>query len=203
MMLPILISVSVAPVSYFFCANALSAVEVKAMTVVANAASRKFGLESTLLLLGFLTFLESSEQMLGNQRDLPCAVRHQEDDEKQNDAEHGAGETLGDSLRDVRNEDDKSGTDDRARQPSHAADDHAEKQRDRKRDGVGVRRDELHGDRAKAAGHAGDAGADAEGQRLVERNVDAHRGGRDLVVADRHEGAPGTRLQKIDGKDID
>src|SRR5579863_907612 len=129
MMLPILISVSVAPVSYFFCASAASLVVANASAAAANAADRKFGLEGTFLLLGlfFLTFLEFANQMLGNQGTLPCAVRHKENDEKQNDAEHGAGKTLGDSLGDVRNEDDEGGTDNRPGQPSHTADDHAEK----------------------------------------------------------------------------
>ena len=45
--------------------------------------------------------------------------------------------------------------------------------------------------------------ADAERQRLVQRDVDAHGGRRDLVVADRHEGAPRARLQQIDGEDVD
>src|ERR1700745_3018164 len=106
MMLPILISLSVAPVSYFFCASAL-VVEAKAMTVAAMAANGRFSLECTFLLLGFSAFLHFAEQMLGNQGDLPCAVRHQEDDEKQDDAEHGAGEAFGDSLRDVRHKDDE------------------------------------------------------------------------------------------------
>ena len=44
---------------------------------------------------------------------------------------------------------------------------------------------------------------DAERQRLVQRDVDAHGGGRDLVVADRHEGAAGARFQQIDREDID
>src|SRR5579863_6376806 len=114
MMLPILISVSVAPVSYFFCASAVSLVAANAIAAVANAADRKFGLESTFLPLGlFLTLLESANQMLGYQGTLPCAVRHKVDDEKQNDAEHGAGKTLGDSLGDIRNENDEGGTDDR------------------------------------------------------------------------------------------
>jgi hypothetical protein len=43
----------------------------------------------------------------------------------------------------------------------------------------------------------------AERQRLVYRNVNAHGGSRDLVVADRHEGAAGARPQEIDRGDID
>ena len=39
------------------------------------------------------------------------------------------------------------------------------------------------------AGHAGERGADGEGQQLEFRAVHAHRGGGDLVLADRHPGA--------------
>ncbi len=38
---------------------------------------------------------------------------------------------------------------------------------------------------------------------LYSATSTAHRGGRDFVVADRHEGAPRTRSQQIDGEDID
>ena len=44
---------------------------------------------------------------------------------------------------------------------------------------------------------------DAEGQRLVQRDVDAHGGGRDLVVADRHEGAARARAQQVHREDVD
>src|SRR3974377_174982 len=101
MMLPILISVSVAPVSYFFCASAL-VVEAKAMRVAAIAANGKSDLECTFFLLGFSAFLQFAEQMLGNQSDLHRAVGHQVDDEKQDDAEHRARKTFGDSFGDVR-----------------------------------------------------------------------------------------------------
>ena len=90
MMLPTLISASVAPVSYFFWASALPLMAAKAMTAVENAAIRCFGLESIVSLLS-LVFLELADQLLGNDGDLPCAVRHQEDDQEQQYAEHGAG----------------------------------------------------------------------------------------------------------------
>ena len=47
------------------------------------------------------------------------------------------------------------------------------------------------------------AGGDAEGQRLVQRDVDAHGGGRDLVVADRHEGAARAGAQQVHREDVD
>ncbi|KAG5719640.1 hypothetical protein E4T56_gene17499, partial [Termitomyces sp. T112] len=118
---------------------------------------------------------ELSGELLAQDRDLPCAMRHEVDDEEQEDAEHGAGEALGDALRHVRHEDDEGGADERAGQPAHAADDHAEEQRDRERDGVAVGRDELHRDGAERAGDAGDRGRHAEGQGLVSGDVDAHR----------------------------
>src|SRR5664279_3879130 len=158
MMLPILISVSVAPVSYFFWASALPLMAAKAMTAVENAAIRRFCLASIVspsVFFGLSVLLEFAEQMLGNHRDLPGAVRHQEDDEEQQHSEHGAGEALRNSLRDIRHEDDEGRADDRAGQPSDAADHHAEKQRNRQRDGVAVGRHELHRDGAEAAGDAG------------------------------------------------
>src|SRR4051794_2429987 len=170
MMLPILISVSVAPVSYFFWASALPPVAAKARTAVANAAVRSLAV-SIVSPSSFLILPEPSDQVLGNDRHLPCAVRHQEDDEEQKYAEHRAGEALGNAFCDVGHEDDEGGTDQRSRQPTDAADHHAEKQIDREHDGVGVRCDELHGDGAESAGNPGDAGADAECQRLVERDV--------------------------------
>src|SRR6185369_2429338 len=52
MMLPILISVSVAPVSYFFCANALLLVAASSARAAARAPSRK-------LIMGILISLGS------------------------------------------------------------------------------------------------------------------------------------------------
>src|SRR6185437_2996855 len=178
MMLPILISVSVAPVSYFFWASALLLLTAaKAMTAVENAAILSFCTEGIVSpCSGFTGWAldscrsassEFADQLLADHRHLPRAMRHQEDDEKQQHAEDGAGKAFRDSLGDVRHEDDEGRTHDRSRQPADAADHHAEKQRDRQRDGVAVGRDELHGDGAERAGDAGDAGADAERQRLV------------------------------------
>src|SRR5882757_5179274 len=150
MMLPTLISVSLAPVSYFFCASAVPLMATVAMSAVVNAALVVVSRES-IITPGFeverSVLPEFAEQMLGNHCDLPRAVRHEEDDKEQQDAEHGAGEALGNSLRNVRHEDDEGTSDDRARQPADAADDHAEEQRDRERDGVTAGPHELHRDR--------------------------------------------------------
>src|SRR5579871_3320451 len=163
MMLPILISVSLAPSSYFFCAHALP-VEANATAPVASAAINSL-FESIVFSL-HLTFdeaddekqdgvnLDAANELLGDHGDLPGAVRHQEDDEKQDDAEHRAGKAFRDALRNIRHEDDEGRADDRPGQPANAADHHAEEQRDRERNGVAVRRHELHDDRPEPAGDA-------------------------------------------------
>src|SRR6267143_2001628 len=125
MMLPILISVSVAPVSYFFWAAALPL--ATAIATIAIGIARLSFVEDILFPLDFLTLVVDGLKIV---RHLPCTVRHQEDDEEQKDAEHSAGETLGNSLRDVRHEDDEGGAYDRSGQPADAADHHAEEQRD-------------------------------------------------------------------------
>src|SRR5260370_26111907 len=105
MMLPILISVSVAPVSYFFWAAALPL--ATAIAAIAIGIARLSFLEDILLPLDFLTLVVDGLKIV---RHLPCTVRHQEDDEEQKDAEHRAGEALRNSLRYVRHEDDKGRT---------------------------------------------------------------------------------------------
>src|SRR5260221_9624999 len=160
MMLPILISVSLAPVSYFFWARALPPVMERAMTAVESVTRRRLYLEITLSSVSS----QFADQALGPIGDLPRAVRHKEDDQDQDDAEHGAGQTLGDAFGDVRHEHDEGRAGERAGQPADAADHHAQEQRDGELDGVAIRRHELPGDGAEAAGDAGDARADAECQ---------------------------------------
>src|SRR5260363_226814 len=150
MMLPILISVSDAPVSYFFWASAPP--EVSAMTAVASAAIRNCCITCKMSSLGLTDF---AQQLLSHHRHLPRAVRHEEDDEEQQDAEHRAGQALGDALGDVRNEDDEGGADEGAGQPADAADHHAEEQRDGEDDGVAVGRDELHRSEERRVGKEG------------------------------------------------
>src|SRR4029453_4253191 len=149
MMLPILISVSVAPVSYFFWASAVPPLAAKATSAADTAASRSFawGVIDSSFFVGFAQSLpEFGDQLLGNDGHLPCAMRHEEDHDEQQDAEHGAGETLGNALGDVRHEDDEGGTDERARQPADAADHHAQEQGDREVDRVAVGCHERHDD---------------------------------------------------------
>src|SRR5262245_29488023 len=136
MILPTLISVSVAPVSYFFWASAVPPVVTKATSAADAAASRSFAW--VVMVAPFCWFLLSSlpefgQQLLGNDGHLPCAMRHEEDHDEQQDAEHGAGEALGNALGDVRHEDDEGSADERARQPADATDHHAEEQRSEER----------------------------------------------------------------------
>src|SRR4051794_37533208 len=122
MMLPILISVSVAPVSYFFCASALPEVAAKAITAVDNAALRSCCTKN--MTSPFLVFPDLADQAVGDERHLPCAMRNQEDDDEQQHAEYGAGKTFRNPLRDVGHEHDERRADDRSRQPTDAADHH-------------------------------------------------------------------------------
>jgi hypothetical protein len=89
MMLPILISVSVAPVSYFFWAAPLPL--ATAIATIAIGIARLSFVEDILFPLDFLTLVVDGLKIV---RHLPCTVRHQEDDEEQKYAEHRAGETL-------------------------------------------------------------------------------------------------------------
>src|SRR3569623_1573584 len=101
MMLPILISVSVAPVSYFFWASA--APEVRVATAVTSAAvlSDLARNNSSLLACGSVLF-QFTDKLLADHRNLPRAVRHEENDEEMKHAEHRAAKAFGDTLGDVR-----------------------------------------------------------------------------------------------------
>src|SRR5712675_1064335 len=107
MMLPTLISVSLAQEQYDTGASAVPLMAAGAMSAVANAALVLVSRESIITPVFEVersVLPEFAEQMLGNHCDLPRAVRHEEDDKEQQDAEHGAGEALGNSLRNVRHE---------------------------------------------------------------------------------------------------
>src|SRR6185312_115698 len=205
MMLPTLISVSLAPVSYFFWASAPSDTQTSATAASAAVRSPVKSMVSPCLLLSASSglFPEPGHQLLTDDGNLSSPMRNQEDDKEEQYAEHGAGKTLGDAFRDVRHEDDEGRSDKRAGQPADTADDHAEKQGDRERDGITVGRHELHGDSPEAARNPGDPGADTEGERLVQRDVDPHGGGSDLVVADRHHGTAGAGTEQVDRPQID
>src|SRR4029450_11508512 len=131
MMFPILIPVSVAPVSYFFCAKALPPITVTASAAADSVARclRRFIIPASLLQL---ICVGLSDQFLDLSVDhvnqLPRSVRQQEDYGKDEHAEHGVRETLGDLLGDVRNEHDECRSGERAGQPADASDHHAEEQ---------------------------------------------------------------------------
>src|SRR4029077_15118712 len=96
MMLPILISVSVAPVSYFFWAAALPL--ATAIATIAIGIARLSFVEDILFPLDFPTLVVDGLQIV---RDLPCTMTHQEDDEEQQRAECRAGEAFCNALRDI------------------------------------------------------------------------------------------------------
>src|SRR5467141_5454966 len=74
MMLPILISVSVAPVSYFFWAAALPL--ATAIATIAIGIARLSFVKDILFPLDFLTLVVDGLKIV---RHLPCTVRHQEE----------------------------------------------------------------------------------------------------------------------------
>src|SRR5579859_5660087 len=130
MILPILISVSLAPVSYFFWARTAWDAHTKAAAAIA-AAPRAFKriVSPRCCSCPSGLSLEPGRQLLAGDRDLPRAVRHEEDDKEEQHAEHGAGQALGDAFGDVRDEDDEGRANKGTGQPADAADDRSEERR--------------------------------------------------------------------------
>ena len=85
----------------------------------------------------------------------------------------------------------------RAVQRAQPAHDHQQQELDRQQDGEDVGRQigDLVGE--QRAGEAHQRGRIGEGDRLVDREVDAHRLGGDLAVADGDPGAAGGRAQQV------
>ena len=75
------------------------------------------------------------------------------------------------------------------------------RKRDRQEDVEGVGRDERDGHGGERARDARVGRAHAEDGRLVERAVDAHGLGGDVVVADGHDGPPDAAAQEVPGQD--
>ena len=78
-------------------ASAAPLMATVAMSAVVNAAFLVVSRESIItpwFKVKRSVLLQLADQLLGNDGDLPCAVRHQEDDEEQKYAEHGAGEAF-------------------------------------------------------------------------------------------------------------
>ena len=199
-MLPILISVSLAPGSYFFCAAAGPA----SATQHADRRNQRTLFIPHGFLLGIMAVFSGPSNQL---RDHPAhqagsAGRHQVDDQQQDDPVDRARQALRDRLGDVRDEQHEQPADQRAGDRGDAADHQADEQRDREHEGEAVRRNEADRDGAERARDAGVERAHAEGQRLVERDIDAHRARRDRMVADRDQRAAGSALHQIGGADI-
>ena len=91
----------------------------------------------------------------------------------------------------------KIGAEERAGDRGQAADHQAHQQEDRQRDREAVGRDEGDHHRTERAGHAGERRRHAEGERLEHRQVDAHRGGRDRMVANGDQRAPDAAAQQV------
>src|SRR2546422_5490459 len=129
------------------------------------------------------------------------APRHRVHEDDQEDAIDGPGRGLGNLLGPVGHELDEQPAEDGARDRREPADDDADEERDRQEHVEGVGRDERDSERAQRPRHARVRGADAEGQRLVERAVHAHRLGGDRVVADRDDRPPRPAPQEIRPED--
>src|ERR1044072_5301635 len=181
MMLPTLISVSLAPGSYFFCAVAGAAITHSATDAI--SARMAFRMASSVARPRSAAV---SGQASGNQTPKPRRPhRHHEDDQQQNHPVDRAGEALREMLGDVRHEQHEEAADDRPGDRRDAAHDEADEQRDREREGETVGRHERDRNGAERAGDAGIECAHPEGQRLVEGYVDAHRARRHRLIADR------------------
>src|SRR5437588_1385140 len=104
---------------------------------------------------------------------------------------------LRDLVGDVRDELDEQRAVESPADRGEAAHHDADEKHDRKEHAEAVGGDELHGERAEGARDAGEHGRYAERERLVERVVDAHRLGRDVLIADRDQGAPDAAAQQV------
>ena len=86
---------------------------------------------------------------------------------------------------------------DRADQRAHAADDHHRQDGEGLGDEEGVRHQRADEGRIEASRGAADRRADAEGEHLPGRGIDAERGGRDLVFADRGQRLADRRAHQL------
>src|SRR3989475_6090984 len=125
------------------------------------------------------------------------AAGHQVDETDHEHAEDRPGGGLRDLVGDVRDELDEQRAVESAADRGEAAHHDADEKDDRKEDAEAVGGDELHGERSKGARDAGEHGRYSECKRLVERVVDPHRLGRDVLVADRNQGAPDAATQQV------
>src|SRR4051812_12824091 len=112
MMLPILISLSLAPGSYFFWAGAGPASATSPAAI--DAISARFALRMASSIAKQSAFLPC--QPCGDpSSETGRAGRHQVDKQQQNDPVDRAGQALGEGLGDIRHEQHEETTDDRSR----------------------------------------------------------------------------------------
>src|SRR4051812_36779107 len=173
MMLPTLISLSVAPGSYFFCASAFGAPRATAARAAAETTScltdirTSFGDGWPRTLRGTaLSVLYSGPGHAESARD---AHRHEIHEADQEHAVDCPWRGLRDVVGDVRHELDEDRAENRPRDRGEAADHDPDQERDRHEDVEAVRRDELDGNRPERSCNAGVHRADPEGERLVHR----------------------------------
>src|SRR2546428_2479391 len=122
---------------------------------------------------------------------------HQVHETDHEHAENRPGGGLRDLVGDVRDELDEQRAVESAADRGEAAHHDADEKDDRKEHAEAVGGDELHGERPKGARDAGEHGRYSECKRLVERVVDAHRLGGDVLVADRNQVAADAATQQV------
>ncbi len=123
------------------------------------------------------------------------AGRHQIHERDQEHAVDRPGRRFRDVIGDVGDELDEHGAEDRARDRGKPADHDADQERDRKEEAEAVGRHEADRQRAQRAADAGIERAHPEGERLVERRIHAHRGGRGRMIADGDQRAADAAAQ--------
>ncbi len=110
---------------------------------------------------------------------------------------HGVGDRIAQDGDDRRQQGHEDGAEHRAVQRAQPAHDHQQQELDRQQDGEDVGRQvgDLVGEQRARQPHQ--RGRVGESHRLVDREVDAHRLGGDLAVADGDPGAAGGRAQQV------
>src|SRR5712691_3954478 len=163
-MFPTLISVSLAPGSYFFCAAAGPAVPIATPSTSAGI--------RYLCMCIFLPPLDSvasaarfGEPHHDQSNQSGKAGRHQIDEQDQHYTIDRAGEALRYVFGDVGDKQHEPGTEQCACDRADAADHKPNEKRNRKSKGEAIGRHELHDDSAERTSDPSIQGADAEGER--------------------------------------
>ncbi len=209
-MLPILISVSVTPGPYILAAQAVPAPSAKA---TAAAGDEQLTVELHVLLLfsyGGGCFgrrdaraaagpAPSCEPSIQQSDKSPNPGRHEIHEKDQEHAVDRPGRGLGDLLGEVGDEHDDQAAEDRTGDRRESPDHDSDQEGDREEEVERVGRDELDRDRAERPATPVYSALTPNVSDLYERGVDAHRAGRDRVVADRLDRAPGAPAQQVPG----